>query len=105
MGVCGDAPTPPRSTTSLVALFIAKGHYMVSIADVIPLSNTKRAPVLLMDWKLLGIIPPDQPMPVPESPPPLPPEMPQPLEPLGAPPPTESPVPMREPPTTLPPQS
>lgn len=78
---------------------------MVSIADVIPLSNTRRAPVLLMDWKLVGITPPEQPMPVPEIPPSLPPEMPQPLEPLGAPPPTENPVPMREPPTTLPPQS
>jgi hypothetical protein len=78
---------------------------MVSIADVIPLSNGKRAPVLLVDWKLVGITQPEPQMPVPEIPPPLPPEMPQPLEPLGAPPPTENPVPMREPPMTLPPQS
>ena len=78
---------------------------MVSIADVIPLSSTKRPPALLVDWARMGITQAVDPMPVPEIPPPLPPEMPQPLEPLGAPPPTENPVPMREPPATLPPQS
>jgi hypothetical protein len=78
---------------------------MVSIAEVIPLSNTKRTPALLVDWKRMGITPADQPMPVPEMPPQAPPEMPQPMEPLGAPPPTENPVPLREPPVTLPPQS
>lgn len=68
-------------------------------------SNAGRGPVLLMDWAVAGITPPNVPMPVPEIPPQLPPDVPDSKEPLGDPAPMESPIPVREPPTTLPPQS
>lgn len=80
---------------------------MVCVAEAIGHSNARRAPVLLMDWKIVGITPPEMPMPmpVPESPPPAPMEVPETKDPVGAPAPTESPIPVREPPSTLPPQS
>jgi hypothetical protein len=65
-------------------------------------TTARRAPMLLMDWKLHGHAPPD--LPVPEIPPHTPTEIPEPKEPLGVPAPTENPIPVREPPTTLPPQ-
>ncbi len=77
---------------------------MLSFANATSYPPVRRAPVLLMDWDVVGITPPGAPAPVPEMPTPIPPEFPQPLEPLGAPPPTESPIPVREPPVTLPPQ-
>lgn len=79
---------------------------MVSTADTTSYtSGARRGPVLLMDWDVAGITPPNVPMPVPEVPPPAPPEMPERKEPIGDPAPLESPVPVREPPATLPPQS
>ena len=78
---------------------------MFSIEKNVSHSNGRRAPVLLMDWNIAGIAPPNVPPPVPESPPSTPPEIPDAREPLGAPAPTENPMPVREPPTTLPPQA
>lgn len=76
---------------------------MNSIAIAASRSGSRKAPVLLMDWDVLGISEPN--LPVPEAPTPTPPEMPGTHEPLGAPAPAENPIPVREPPSTLPPQS
>lgn len=78
---------------------------MVSLEKAASFSKAGRGPVLLMDWAVAGITPPNLPKPVPETPPQIPPDIPDSKEPLGVPGPIESPVPVREPPITLPPQS
>ena len=82
-----------------------KRFNMLSISEYLGTSNSRRAAVLLMDWNVAGITPPNVPQPVPENPTPSPQEMPERREPIGDPGPIESPVPVREPPMTLPPQS
>jgi hypothetical protein len=76
---------------------------MVSLASNVSYSGSRKAPVLLMDWRVAGIEQPE--LPVPEAPTPTPPEMPGTGVPLGAPAPAENPIPVREPPSTLEPQS